>query len=313
MFDNQIATLNDIRMADESEEAELGKNVQAFEWVKASIGEPSDAPADLIMVNLGHKYVDPLKQNRGEFSSNAEASPRKRICRQTVPRGRGTDAEEDTYASATVTGYHEVESLREATDAHGRKVGTFYDPALLPDYGGPCFRLKKNKLVQADYRDSDGDLIPPWQYHDDLRPGTIVSIKGTLHCYNMAAKDGQRRDKKFYQINAKSLTVLLPSNIPVEFPQVPEVPEWASGFVGSTSGATSSTLTTVPAKDVAAAAFNRFKANIASGSSAPVGVEDTSAKEDGEVTEVPPIPASAKGKQAVRRNKRKNDPTMEWE
>ncbi|KAJ2912288.1 hypothetical protein MD484_g8125, partial [Candolleomyces efflorescens] len=331
MFDNQIATLNDIRMADEGEEAQDNKSVQAYEWVKASVDDPSDAPADLILVNLGYKYVDPNKENRGNFSSSGDGSPRKRICRQSVPQGRGTDAEEDTYASATVTGRHEVESLKEAVDAHGRKVGTFYDPALLPDYGGPCFRLKKNKMVQADFRDSDGDLIPPWQYHDDLRPGTIVSIRGTLHCFVMPAKDGQVRDKKvyyyfatetltsdehvaqFYQINAKSLNVLLPSNIPVVMPEVPEAPAWATGFASSSSPAAASAGTSKDGASVTAA-FNRFKASIASPGSARPEHGNVSPKEDGEVfEEIPAIPSSAKGKGVARRNKRKNDASMDCE
>jgi hypothetical protein len=194
--------------------------------------------------------------------------------------------------------------------------------------------LKKNKLRQADFRDNDGDLIPPWQYHDDLRPGTIVTIRGTLHCYNMSAKDGQHHDKKvwscfhthatttdehhaqFYQINAKSLTVLLPSDFPVVMPEVPEVPAWASGFLASSSSSASTAGTSkdTTSTNTVTAAFNRFKASIATSSSAPLNVENGSVKEDGELIEdIPAIPASAKGKQVARRNKRKNDASIDCE
>ena len=94
-------------------------------------------------------------------------------------------------------------------------------------------------------------------------------------------------------------------------PQVPEIPQWASGFVVSTSGGSLSALTAAAnsASSTVAAAFNRFKAKLAS----PSYVEDISAREDGELPEIPAVPASTKGKQVAKRHKRKSDAAMDCE
>jgi hypothetical protein len=65
------------------------------------------------------------------------------------------------------------------------KLDAFYEPKLMPDYGGPYFNLRANKLVQLDIRDLSGDLIPPWKMFECLRPGTVILASCTLHCFVM--------------------------------------------------------------------------------------------------------------------------------
>lgn len=71
--------------------------------------------------------------------------------------------------------------------------GAFYDPRLNKDFGGDFFNLVQNKLVQLDVVDTDGNLIPPWEFYDALKPGTLVLLCASLHCYVMRDKGGVRK------------------------------------------------------------------------------------------------------------------------
>ncbi|KAJ7871996.1 hypothetical protein B0H14DRAFT_3567290 [Mycena olivaceomarginata] len=44
------------------------------------------------------------------------------------------------------------------------KLGAFYDPRLLEDFGGPVFRFTKAILRQLDIRDGENRLIPAWKH-----------------------------------------------------------------------------------------------------------------------------------------------------
>lgn len=74
-------------------------------------------------------------------------------------------------------------------------LGAKYDPNLLPDHQGPYFKHVNAKLIQLDIRDIDSNLIPPWDTYDVLRPGTVVLINITLHCWVIKDK-GTDRVKK---------------------------------------------------------------------------------------------------------------------
>ena len=65
-------------------------------------------------------------------------------------------------------------------------MGAYYPLSLLSDHGGTLFKQELTKLVQLDIRDSDNNLIPPWDMYDKLRPGTIVIIEGTLVCWHIS-------------------------------------------------------------------------------------------------------------------------------
>jgi hypothetical protein len=96
---------------------------------------------------------------------------------------------------------------------------------LLPDYGGDYFNHVKSKLVQLDVRDKDNNLIGPWRYYEELKPGTLVLALVSLHCYNMIDEGGKERKErkvsivqldncdlanrlKIYQMNAHTIRVL---------------------------------------------------------------------------------------------------------
>lgn len=83
------------------------------------------------------------------------------------------------------------------------KLGAFYNPRLLPDYGGPFFAHVKSKLIQLDVRDGtptgNNALIPPWKFYDWLKPGTLVMVQASLHIFLMTDTDfkaGNARPKK---------------------------------------------------------------------------------------------------------------------
>ena len=94
-------------------------------------------------------------------------------------------------------------------------IGAFYDPRLLPDYGGTLFRLVHAKLVQRNVVDDTEALIPPWEAYDKLRPGTLVLMKVQLLTFNF--EDQQRNGtRKIYQFLIERLRVLAPSTEDME-------------------------------------------------------------------------------------------------
>jgi hypothetical protein len=70
---------------------------------------------------------------------------------------------------------------------HEIHLSAYYNPRLLPDYGGDLFHHNTAKLVQHDVRDIDNHLIPPGKYYEKLRPGTMVLCNVTMHVYWMTS------------------------------------------------------------------------------------------------------------------------------
>jgi len=73
------------------------------------------------------------------------------------------------------------------------KLGAFYDPRLLSDYGGPCFNHELAQLKQLNIRNEDNDLIAPWDLYNALKPGTLVLVDVTLHCFVNENRSGKRK------------------------------------------------------------------------------------------------------------------------
>lgn len=42
--------------------------------------------------------------------------------------------------------------------------------------------------MQQDIKDTNGNLVAPWQMQDKLRPGTIILVDTTLVCWHIFAK-----------------------------------------------------------------------------------------------------------------------------
>ncbi|KAF5335803.1 hypothetical protein D9611_009612 [Ephemerocybe angulata] len=244
LFENQIATLNDIRVEDEEKEQRLGEDPFIHEWVKASDTQSEDAVADLIILTLGNKFV--LPGDNQASKAKASVSPRKRIRRQEVP------AEDRSDAAADESGPPPPESGSSSGPSSGGDsvhIGAFYEPSTMPDFSGaPCFDLRHKKLIQADVRDVNGRLIQPKEYLTALRPGTVILAKCTLHKYEMPPSAGYRRGRKIYQLNAISTRVIAESEHPVEeiFPISPPA---AAGVIATPVTADGTDLSPDPFKD----------------------------------------------------------------
>lgn len=149
------------------------------------------------------------------------------------------------------------------------KLGAYYDPSVLPDYGGSYFNHSKARLVQLDVRDVKNNLIPPWKFYEALRPGTLVLCLVSLHCFTMSDDSGKdRKERKVcfslfvcsldlvtihrqvYQMNAHSIRILSESDEYVEQrtrPIAPNSPERAIAAIPRRAVAASFANFTVPA------------------------------------------------------------------
>ncbi|KAJ7042848.1 hypothetical protein C8F04DRAFT_915583, partial [Mycena alexandri] len=114
------------------------------------------------------------------------------------------------------------------------KLGAYYNPCILPDYGGSYFNHSKAKLVQLDVRDTKNELIPPWKFYEALRPGTLVLCLVSLHCFAMVDDSGkERKERKVYQMNAHSIRVLSESDEHVEERTRPIAPNSAERAIAA--------------------------------------------------------------------------------
>jgi hypothetical protein len=77
------------------------------------------------------------------------------------------------------------------------KLGAYYPPRVLEDYGGPYFQHTNAKLVQLDIRDAENKLIPPWKQYSALRSGSFVLVLATIHIFVFKdASNDRNRDRK---------------------------------------------------------------------------------------------------------------------
>ncbi|KAG6907172.1 hypothetical protein DXG01_010258 [Tephrocybe rancida] len=205
LFYNQIGSLNAVRESDEEEETRDGIKVSVRDWVRNAAGDENSAK-DHIVLHMLAKYGN---LNKGKGGS-------KRVTKRTI-----SDFTENGISSSTASSASES-----AGDEPLVRSGAFYDPHLNPDFGGSYFNLVNNKLVQLDVRGLENELIAPWMFADALKPGTLVLVNCSLHCYIMKdMKEGIPR--KVYQINAHSVRVLDESDGDAIVPMMPTVPNQA--------------------------------------------------------------------------------------
>ena len=104
-------------------------------------------------------------------------------------------------------------------------TNNLYDPTVLPDYGGDLFRHVHAKLHQLDFRNIDDNLITPDDWYSELRQGTLVMVRASLHAFNWDSRRVSiatmsfsylRIRQKVYQLNAHTVRVLRPSDSDVE-------------------------------------------------------------------------------------------------
>jgi hypothetical protein len=75
-------------------------------------------------------------------------------------------------------------SNKEGVQEGAITTNMFYEPTVLPDYGGDLFQHVNAKLRQLDIRNVENVLIPPQEWYSSLRRGTLVMIRATLHAFN---------------------------------------------------------------------------------------------------------------------------------
>ncbi|KAJ7154986.1 hypothetical protein C8R43DRAFT_1126376 [Mycena crocata] len=226
---NQINTLGQITDDDADEDARKGNSPFVRPWTKAS---REGYEHDIIVTHMLPKYAVP---------SAAGAPKVKRTPKRKLDQGTEEPAQSEPAETA----------LTLPADAD-IKLGAHYDPALLPDYGGDYFNHIKAKLVQLDVRDVNNKLIAPWNFYDALRPGTLVLILASLHCFLMTDENSKdKKERKIYQINAHSIRVLSESDEPVEKRTRPVAPNSAERAISN-----------LPARSVPAG-FSSFKVPVA--------------------------------------------------
>ncbi|KAF8340217.1 hypothetical protein F5887DRAFT_1284308 [Amanita rubescens] len=201
LYDYQLDNLNKLRVHDSDMEYDGGVCILGVTEIPRAPSNGADA--DLIATHLGPKYVVPkaLASSTHSNANNSRTAPKR------VFRSR------DDHPSVT-----RKSSNEQATPLPSEiSVGSFYDPHLLPDYGGPVFRLVNARLVQRDIVDCNDDLIAPWQMHDKLRPGTLVLMKVQLLTFEVPdrQKDGFR---KIYQFLIDRIRVVAISTEEMESP-----------------------------------------------------------------------------------------------
>ncbi|KAJ6560616.1 hypothetical protein DFH09DRAFT_1364770 [Mycena vulgaris] len=205
---NQLNSLGQVVDADADEDQRKGNSPFVRSWTRCS--RPDGVEHDTIIAHMMPKYAIP---------SAAGAPKVKR-----TPK-RKTDAIDAPAADADI------------------KLGAHYEPSLLPDYGGPYFNHVKAKLVQLDVRDKNNQLIPPWKFYDALKPGTLVLVMATLHCFLMQDDSGkEKKERKIYQINAHSIKVLDEADGVAEERTRPIPPTGAERVVASLPARASATL-----------------------------------------------------------------------
>ncbi|KAK6968981.1 hypothetical protein R3P38DRAFT_2815098 [Favolaschia claudopus] len=102
------------------------------------------------------------------------------------------------------------------------RLGAYYDPRLLCDYGGDYFRQVKAMLVQLDgvqqIAKIRSSLLGISMIVCVL--GTLVLVDASLHIFVMNDTDSKGairpKKRKIYQINAHSIKILAKSDFPIE-------------------------------------------------------------------------------------------------
>ncbi|KAJ7633385.1 hypothetical protein DFH06DRAFT_991055 [Mycena polygramma] len=191
-FLNQVIALGQVTDATADEDLRLGRTPIIKNWTKP--GKEGSENHDVISVSMLPKYAVPTA---------AGAPKAKRTAKRKLD-----EVDDDSGPSAKA-----AEAGDEPADI---KLGAHYEPSLLPDYGGSYFNHNKAKLVQQDVRDIKNNLIPPWKLYDALRPGTLILILVSLHCFSMNDDTTKEIKRRVYQLNAHSIRVLSESDEPVE-------------------------------------------------------------------------------------------------
>ncbi|KAJ7017249.1 hypothetical protein C8F04DRAFT_963517 [Mycena alexandri] len=164
-FLNQVIGANQIVLANANEDARNGRHPIVKAWSKAGI-EGSDTH-NVLMVTMLPKYGVSEPFHSVPASAGIPAKP------EVVTKRRLDQVDDHVTASVVSSSSDKLEYT-----ADDIKLGAYYEPRMLPDYGGSYFNHLKAKLLQLD-----NQLIPPWKFYEVLRPGTLVLCLVSLHCF----------------------------------------------------------------------------------------------------------------------------------
>ncbi|KAJ7488609.1 hypothetical protein B0H11DRAFT_2278519 [Mycena galericulata] len=202
VFDNQSALVQDI---ENTEVAAYTASGMTFDFRSPLRSSRDDLDAkDMITVLTKKKYGVPASAG-GPRVVPAPAH----VARVKRKYGNDDDSEESEDGAGETAGPRPNDNAVKIPKDSDIKLGAFYDPRVLEDYGGPYFNHVNAKLAQLDIRDANNQLIPPWKQYAALRPGSIVLASVTMHIYSF----GQR---KFFQLVAQTIKVLDESDHPVQ-------------------------------------------------------------------------------------------------
>ncbi|KAH7917804.1 hypothetical protein BV22DRAFT_1076604 [Leucogyrophana mollusca] len=234
LWDNQIATLNEVIDADRTEPRLTARQTLSFkEWTDHSTEDKALAP-DLINILSGQIYVVP----KGKQSTDDPTAKRAKIAKTTIAKSANVEEASNPVLSDFDTDMHDGE-VKPALDgaiptsppvASLASPNDLFNPRVLPDYGGELFRHEKAMLRQLDMRDTDNNLVPPEAWYSTFTPGSLIMARVTMHAFSWESR-------RIYQLHAHSIRLLDGSREDVEERLGSAIPNNASPATSSNTAA----------------------------------------------------------------------------
>jgi hypothetical protein len=200
LYEFQLTNLNNLRRA--NSDVELGEGITPISITEIIRTTSSANEANLIATHLSPKYVVPPQLAaalKSGSSKNRGATKQVFHSRDDHPTNNRPTNNQSSPSVPPGT----VLSLRLLTMLTCSDVllGAFYDPRVLPDFGGPLFQLVHAKLVQRNLTDVSDKLIPPWETYAKLHPGTLVLMKVQLLTFDIEdmQRNGSRKVRRSAQ------------------------------------------------------------------------------------------------------------------
>jgi hypothetical protein len=139
-------------------------------------------------MNGNHKKIMMLMMRQvPKATQQAMQGKRARVAKKTISTPNDNPDQKEKETSSTET------SGKNNAQESAVTTNTFYEPTILPDYGGDVFQHVNAKLPQLHIRDVDNKLIAPQNWYSALRLGTLVMVRVTLHAFNWK----ERRVREF--------------------------------------------------------------------------------------------------------------------
>ncbi|KAH7905055.1 hypothetical protein BJ138DRAFT_1118825 [Hygrophoropsis aurantiaca] len=170
LFDNQIATLNEIMDADADELKDQGKSTLIKRCTSSSVN-PTDPASfhDLINIKTGPIYIVPK-------DSKPSPAKKSKITKRSIDSALPSDEVNETVAIQNELSMSN-EPSSPSSEPHTITTNDLYDPTILYDYGGHPFAHVNSKLRQLDMRNKDNNLVRPEEWYSTFRPGALIMAR----------------------------------------------------------------------------------------------------------------------------------------